>query len=79
MCKNIYYKVKESSFNFYLDIYLTYLFEVTNFPRFLRDIQLKGRSDLTKMEEQVVDTVPDTLEEFFDKYPEVSSLTGSAT
>ena len=46
---------------------------MTNFPRFLRDIQLKGRSDLTKMEEQVVDTVPDTLEEFFDKYPEVSS------
>ena len=44
--------------------------QVTNFPKFLRDIQLKGRSDLTKMEERIIDTIPDTLEEFFDKNPE---------
>lgn len=44
---------------------------MTNFPKFLRDIQLKGRSDLTKMEEKIVDNIPETLEEFFDKYPEV--------
>lgn len=45
--------------------------KVTNYPRFLRDIQLKGRSDLTKMEEEIVDCIPETLEEFFDKYPEL--------
>ena len=47
---------------------------MTNFPKFLRDIQLKGRSDLTKMEEKIVDTIPETLEEFFDKYPEVQGV-----
>ena len=48
---------------------------MTNFPKFLRDIQLKGRSDLTKMEERIIDTIPDTLEEFFDKNPEVYKST----
>ena len=47
---------------------------MTNFPKFLRDIQLKGRSDLTKMEEKIVDNIPETLEEFFDKYPEVLAI-----
>ena len=46
-------------------------FQVTNFPKFLRDIRLKGKSDLTKMEERIVTEIPETLEEFFDKYPEV--------
>ena len=52
---------------------------MTNFPKFLRDIQLKGRSDLTKMEEKIVDTIPETLEEFFDKYPEVKGVHKKST
>merc|ERR1712088_528589 len=45
--------------------------KVTNFPKFLRDIRLKGHSDLTQMEEKIVTEIPETLEEFFDKYPEL--------
>ena len=44
---------------------------MTNFPKFLRDIRLKGHSDLTQMDEKIVTEIPETLEEFFDKYPEV--------
>ena len=35
---------------------------------------MKGRSDLTKMEERIIDRVPDSLEEFFDQNPEVIAL-----
>jgi len=45
--------------------------KVTNFPKFLRDIRLKGHSDLTQMDEKIVTEIPETLEEFFDKYPEL--------
>ena len=45
--------------------------QVTNFPKFLRDIELYGKSDMTKMVERVID-FPEDLADFFDKNPEVS-------
>jgi len=44
---------------------------VTNFPAYLRDIQLLGSSQITQMEERVLNTVPDNLEQFFNENPEI--------
>ena len=44
--------------------------QVTNYPKFLREIELYGRSNITHMEERVID-FPDNLQDFFDKNPEV--------
>jgi len=44
--------------------------KVTNYPKFLRDIQLYGKSDLTEMVERTID-FPENLADFFDKNPEV--------
>lgn len=44
--------------------------KVTNYPQFLRQIELYGRSDLTHMEERVID-FPDDLQDLFDKNPEI--------
>ena len=46
--------------------------QVTNYPKFLREIELYGRSSITQMEERIID-FPDNLEDFFDKNPEVWS------
>ena len=46
--------------------------QVTNYPKFLREIELYGRSSITQMEERVID-FPENLEDFFDKNPEVCS------
>ena len=50
------------------------MFQVTNYPKFLREIELYGRSNITQMEERIID-FPDNLEDFFDKNPEVWSWT----
>ena len=50
--------------------------QVTNYPKFLREIELYGRSSITQMEERIID-FPDNLEDFFDKNPEVWSWTKS--
>ena len=46
--------------------------QVTNYPKFLREIELYGRSNITQMEERIID-FPDNLQDFFDKNPEVRS------
>ena len=43
---------------------------MTNYPKFLREIELYGRSSITQMEERIID-FPENLEDFFDKNPEV--------
>ena len=47
--------------------------QVTNYPKFLREIELYGRSNITQMEERIIE-FPDNLQDFFDKNPEVWSL-----
>ena len=47
--------------------------QVTNYPKFLRQIELCGRSDITHMVERQVD-FPEDLQDFFDKNPEVRGL-----
>ena len=47
--------------------------QVTNYPKFLRQIELCGRSDITHMVERQVD-FPEDLQDFFEKNPEVRSL-----
>lgn len=44
--------------------------KVTNYPKFLREIQLYGKSDMTEMVERII-TFPENLQDFFDKNPEV--------
>ena len=46
------------------------LSQVTNYPKFLRDIELYGRSEITHMEERIID-FPEDLQDLFDKNPEV--------
>ena len=46
------------------------MLQVTNYPKFLREIELYGRSSITQMEERIID-FPENLEDFFDKNPEV--------
>ena len=46
------------------------LCQVTNYPKFLRDIELYGRSEITHMEERIID-FPEDLQDLFDKNPEV--------
>ena len=43
---------------------------MTNYPKFLRDIELYGRSEITHMEERIID-FPEDLQDLFDKNPEV--------
>eukprot|EP00092_Neocalanus_flemingeri_P010107 GFUD01010891.1.p1 GENE.GFUD01010891.1~~GFUD01010891.1.p1 ORF type:complete len:361 (+),score=104.28 GFUD01010891.1:33-1115(+) len=45
--------------------------KVTNFPKFLREIQLYGSSSITQMEERIIEKFPADLEEFFEKNPEI--------
>jgi len=44
--------------------------KVTNYPKFLRDIELYGRSEITHMEERIID-FPENLQDLFDKNPEI--------
>ena len=44
---------------------------MTNFPKFLREIQLYGSSNITQMEERIIEKFPADLEEFFKNNPEV--------
>jgi len=45
--------------------------KVTNFPQFLRDIRLHGSSNITHMEERILERLPDNLTDFFDANPEI--------
>jgi len=45
--------------------------KVTNFPAFLRDIQLHGSSQITQMEERELVNFPADLDEFFKENPEI--------
>jgi len=45
--------------------------KVTNFPKFLRDIRLKGYSDIEHMEERLMAELPPDLETFFSQNPEI--------
>jgi len=44
--------------------------KVTNYPKFLRDIQLKGRSDITESVSRTID-FPKDLTDFLEKNPEI--------
>ena len=48
-----------------------YCSEVTNYPKFLRESKLYGSSDITCMEERMIETIPENLQDFFQANPEV--------
>jgi len=51
--------------------YIRMVVKVTNFPKFLREIKLYGISNITQMEERILDKLPADLEEFFNGNPEI--------
>ena len=48
-------------------------FQVTNYPKYVRETKLYGSSDITCMEERMIETIPGNLQDFFEGNSEVQN------
>jgi len=57
----------------YIELYIARIMviKVTNYPKFIREVNLYGSSDITEMEERVIETIPEDLHEFFQTHSDI--------
>ena len=48
-------------------------FQVTNYPKYVRETKLYGSSDIICMEERMIETIPGNLQDFFEGNSEVQN------